>query len=143
MAWTTSSEAHERIAQSYFDDGSIEEACPPLRALLHIMVHGHCDGKDINNPEFRALFTRENMFAGKWYKTRLAAKQTFDMALWRQNVVRLETLLNDPTYASEAKRLSISERLQMARMQLQEAQSPEYLNFLHGSSGAHRCKPVV
>ena len=33
-------EAQLRVAQQYFEDGSIDDACPPLEALLHIMVHG-------------------------------------------------------------------------------------------------------
>jgi len=30
----------KRIAKTYFDDGSIAQACPPLKALLHIMLNG-------------------------------------------------------------------------------------------------------
>jgi hypothetical protein len=130
-------EAHQRIARSYFDDGSIQEACPPLRALLHIMLHGQYEGKDLNHPEFRALFTRENMLGGDWYGERLVAKQTFDIQLWEQNIRRLEELLNKSSYAGEAKRLGVRERLEMARSQLQRVQAPDYLDFLHGSSGAH------
>ena len=136
-------EAHERIARSYFDDGSIQEACPPLRALLHIMVYGHYEGKDLNHPESRALFTRENLLDGDWYGERLAAKQTFDIYLWEQNVRRLEELLKKSSYAGEAKRLGVRERLEMARDQLQRVQARDYLDFLHGSSGAHPWKPVV
>ena len=29
-----------RVARTYFDDGSVGAACPPLKALLHVMVHG-------------------------------------------------------------------------------------------------------
>ncbi len=136
-------EAHERIARSYFDDGSIEEACPPLRALLHIMAHGHHEGKDINHPEFRALFTRESMLAGDWYGERLAAKQAFDIHLWERNVCRLEELLKKSSYAGEVKRLGVRERLEMARSQLRRVQAPDYLEFLHGSSGSHPWKSVV
>ena len=128
-------EAHELIARSYFDDGSIEEACPPLRALLEIMAHGHSEGKDLNHPEFRALFTRENMLAGDWYGERLAAKQAIDIRLWNQNVRRLEELLKDLSYAGEAKRLGVGERLEMARSQLKRVQAPDYLEFLRGSTG--------
>ena len=31
---------HQRVAESYFADGSIEMACPPLKALLEIMDKG-------------------------------------------------------------------------------------------------------
>ena len=45
----------------YFDDGSIAQACPPLKALLHIMLHDSGRGKLWTMPEFRKLFTRENL----------------------------------------------------------------------------------
>src|SRR5690606_26701019 len=31
-------QAQERVARQYFEDGSVHDACPPLRALLHIMA---------------------------------------------------------------------------------------------------------
>ena len=43
-------EAQQRVAPQYFEDGSIEDACPPLRALLHIMAHGHFEGSDAQRP---------------------------------------------------------------------------------------------
>ena len=33
-------EAQRRVALNYFEDGSVDAACPPLKALLHIMAHG-------------------------------------------------------------------------------------------------------
>ena len=47
---------HKRAAESYFADGSIEMACPPLKALLHIMARGNYEGRDVNHPGFRVLF---------------------------------------------------------------------------------------
>ena len=49
---------HQTTAESYFADGSVELACPPLQCLLHIMARGHYQGRDVNHPEIRALFTR-------------------------------------------------------------------------------------
>src|SRR5262249_44369623 len=37
-------ETHKRVAQHYFNDGTIEYACPPLKALLHIMARGQYEG---------------------------------------------------------------------------------------------------
>jgi phosphoenolpyruvate carboxykinase (diphosphate) len=31
-------EPHRRVALNYFEDGSIEARCPPLRASLHLMA---------------------------------------------------------------------------------------------------------
>ncbi|MEI6082817.1 MAG: hypothetical protein WCS70_00795, partial [Verrucomicrobiota bacterium] len=63
-----------RVAQAYFDDGSIADACPPLRALLHIMRDDQFDGRDLNHPEVRAMFTRESLLASDWYAARLTAQ---------------------------------------------------------------------
>ena len=40
----------KQIAENYFADGSVALACPPLKALLHIMRDGQYEGKDINDP---------------------------------------------------------------------------------------------
>ncbi len=33
-------ETHQKVAMSYFEDGGIDLAIPPIKALLHIMAHG-------------------------------------------------------------------------------------------------------
>ena len=37
----------KRVAKMYFDDGSIAQACPPLKALLHIMLNDEWEGKGL------------------------------------------------------------------------------------------------
>jgi hypothetical protein len=84
--WTISSTARQhhqhpaRVALNYFEDGGVEAACPPLKALLHIMAHGEHEGKNLRHPDIRALFTREAMLASDWYQARLDAKVTVDQA---------------------------------------------------------------
>ena len=39
-------ETQQRVARQYLEDGSINQACPPLRALLQIMAEGQYEGKD-------------------------------------------------------------------------------------------------
>jgi hypothetical protein len=39
--------AQKRVAENYFYDGSVQAACPPLQALLHIMAHGEWEGKGV------------------------------------------------------------------------------------------------
>ena len=56
----------------YFDDGSIAQACPPLRALLHIMLNDEWEGKKLDDAGFRKLFSRENLLSSDWYAARLA-----------------------------------------------------------------------
>ena len=79
-------ETQRRVALNYFEDGSVEAACPPLRALLHIMAHGHCEGRDVHDPEIRRMFTREALLDSDWYRERLRVKQQRDIALWRRHV---------------------------------------------------------
>ncbi|HKQ70847.1 MAG TPA: hypothetical protein VJT73_15985 [Polyangiaceae bacterium] len=129
-------EAQQRAALAYFADGSIEDACPPLKALLHIMAYGKWDGKDAQHPDVRALFTVESMLASDWYKERLKVKQMRDVQLWKRNVNALSEFLAMPSHADEAKRLGIRERLDHARAELARASSEGYRNELSGTIGA-------
>lgn len=125
----------KRIAQSYFDDGSVAMACPPLRALLHIMRDDHFENKRLDDPEIRALFTRENMLASDWYAERLAAKQSLDVARWDRHEKYLEKFLAKSSHADEAVRLGIQERRAHAQEVLTFVSSPAYLEHLQGTIG--------
>ena len=124
------------VAELYFKDGSIELACPPLRALLHLMRDGQHEGRDLSHPDFRALFTRESVLASDWYAARLAAKQTSDRKLWQRHVATLEKFMAKPNYADEAARLDIAGRLRHARIQLERVKAATYLKELRGTIGA-------
>ena len=78
-------EAQTRVAKSYFSDGSAEAACPPLRALLDIMVHGKHQGKSLEDPAVRALFQRDEVIKSDWYQKRLQTKQQRDSVLWQRH----------------------------------------------------------
>ena len=125
-----------RVAQMYFNDGSIAQACPPLRVLLHLMCGATWEGKDLCHPEIRNLFTRETLLASSWYADRLAAKQKIDRALWKRHVGYLEHFLKRASHADEAERLDIRARLTQARQALAEIDSPGYLKTLQGTLGA-------
>jgi phosphoenolpyruvate carboxykinase (diphosphate) len=125
----------QQVAQQYFEDGSIDAACPPLRALLHIMRHGQFEGQELGHPEIRALFTREHLRASDWYAARLKTKQDADVQLWQRHVAYLETFLTRTHYADEAERLGIKGRLAHAKQNLAFASRRGYLKHLHGSLG--------
>jgi hypothetical protein len=129
-------EAQERVARAYFEDGSIDDACPPLRALLHVMAYGNWDGKDANHPEFRKLFTREALLESDWYKERLRVKQSRDVGLWQRHVQRLTEFLALPSHHDEAGRLGIRDRLSRAKAELERVSSNDYLTALQGTIGA-------
>jgi phosphoenolpyruvate carboxykinase (diphosphate) len=126
----------KRVAKMYFDDGSIAQACPPLQALLHIMLHDQWQGKDLNHADVRKLFTRENLLASDWYAARLKAKQTVDRTLWKRHVEYLDKFLKRPSHADEAARLHISDRLCDARKKLSEVEGADYWKSLNGTLGA-------
>ena len=131
-------EAQERIAKTYFEDGSIDLACPPLKALLHIMTEGSYQGKTISEPEIRGLFTQESLLASDWYADRLQQRQLREQQLWQRHVQALETFLNSTEYADEKIAMNIQGRLETARQQLCRVLSADYLTELHGTLGADR-----
>ncbi|MFZ9681769.1 MAG: hypothetical protein ACO3DQ_00980 [Cephaloticoccus sp.] len=128
--------AHANVAQHYFNDGSIDLACPPLRALLHLMRDGTYEGKTLADPEIRALFEPASVMGSDWYQARLAAKQAVDIALWTRHCAYLERFLGRPNYTGEADRLGIAGRLEAARARLAHVSPPAYLQELHGTIGA-------
>ena len=128
-------ETQKRIAGNYFLDGSIDVACPPLKALLHLMTAGSYEGKTITDPAIRDLFTRENMLASDWYQQRLAAKATVDQNLARRKIEALEDFLNLVSHEGEVDRLNIVGKLAEARAQLKKTTDPAYVETLIGTTG--------
>jgi hypothetical protein len=126
----------KRVAQMYFNDGSIAQACPPLQALLHIMLHDTFEGKGLDHAEIRNLFTRENLLASPWYAARLAAKQKIDRTLWKRHVEYLNAFLRRPSHVDVAEKMGVAHRLVRARKMLEQVESPDYLKKLAGTLGA-------
>jgi hypothetical protein len=126
----------KRVAKMYFDDGSIQQACPPLKALLHIMLHDQFEGRGLDHPEIRKLFTRENLLASPWYAARLAAKQKIDRELWKRHVEYLNSFHRRPSHVDVAEKMGVASRLANARKMLEQVESPDYLKKLAGTIGA-------
>jgi hypothetical protein len=126
---------HKRVAESYFSDGGVNLACPPLKALLHIMAYGQFEGKNLDSPEIRALFNRDNLLVSPWYKERLNAKQKIETNLWKRHITYLEAYLDRPSYTDTVVKLNLEGRLTHARSQLKEVMSPAYREKLEGTLG--------
>jgi phosphoenolpyruvate carboxykinase (diphosphate) len=124
-----------RVAQMYFDDGSVTQACPPLRALLHIMVADQFEGKRLDSPEIRGLFRPETLLSSEWYQARLEERQEVERKLWTRHIRYLEKFLKRKTHEDEAQRLGISERLSRAIEALNEVESKTYVEKIRGSIG--------
>ncbi|MCU7834908.1 MAG: hypothetical protein KZQ83_06580 [gamma proteobacterium symbiont of Taylorina sp.] len=129
-------EAQEKVAQNYINDGSIEQACPPLKALITIMAYGEYEGKDVHHPEIRALFTRKALLKSDWYKNRLEVKQQRDITLWERHIDYLSNFLDLESHSDEARRLKISKQLKIAKKKLEQVSDTSYLKDLEGTLGA-------
>ncbi|MEK6236096.1 MAG: hypothetical protein N2C14_15430, partial [Planctomycetales bacterium] len=129
-------ETQQRVAQRYLDDGSVADACPPLRALLFIMAEGSYEGKTVHDAGIRSMFTKEYLLRSDWYRKRLETKQQRDVVLWRRHLRYLNAFLNKPSYVKEAERLGIADRKRLAETELARVETKEYLESLQGMLGA-------
>lgn len=127
----------QRVAESYFVDGGIDLAIPPLKAILHIMAHGEYEGKTIHDPEVRSLFDREKVLASDWYRERLVAKKDLRLRMMREHVRCLEEFLDKASYSQEAEKLGLQTRLEETRASLAdfEANPEDYIGRITGSIG--------
>ncbi|MDR2982881.1 MAG: hypothetical protein LBV12_11620, partial [Puniceicoccales bacterium] len=125
----------QRVAQSYFDDKTIGGACPPLKALLHIMAKGNYEGKKLNDPAIRKLFTKESLLASDWYAERIKMRQKVETDHLDKGIQYIETFLEKPEYSRVAKSLEIEGRLKQVREAKAKATASSYVEFLTGSLG--------
>ncbi len=128
-------EAQQRVARQYFADGSIAGACPPLKALLHIMAEGHFEGKNVNDPAIRNLFVRETLLDSDWYQERLLNKQLSDIALYQKHVRYLKNHLVTSLSPDAEEEGEIREKLRLAEEKLKYLKSTDYLKSLEGFLG--------
>lgn len=128
-------ETHVRVAQNYFDDGSIDGACPPLRALLHIMRDGSYEGKTIDSPEVRKLFTREYLLASDWYQERLKMRQKIEINLWERHVAYITGFIQDGKHMNMPE-LRLEEQLEHAKETLAIFKKTDRWKALIGTIGA-------
>ena len=125
--------SHRAVALDYFADGSAAAACPPVKALLHIMAYGDYDGKRESDPEIRALFTRESLLSSGWYRERLETQCAIDIARWTKHRDALQSFLASDLAGSQ---LDLQCRLATADAHLARASSTGYVETLVGTIGA-------
>ena len=138
---TNLSVTQKRSAEGYMLDGTYEALCPPLQALIKIMIEGNFEGKDRQHPEFRKLFDRENVLNSDWYKERLFVKQQRDISLWNKNVSYFEKFLKMKNFEEASYRLDIPAKLKAAKHHLEELKSAKFIKYLEGTLGADPLKP--
>lgn len=127
---------HERIARSYFDDGTIALACPPLKCLLDIMAYGKTtEGNGLDAPAVRGMFSRESVLSSKWYAARLDAKRRIDSDRLNRAVAGLSDFIEVPDNDRVVKRLGLLSRLEQAKNSLENIASMQYCDGLVGTLG--------
>lgn len=129
---------HERVAKLYFEDGSIEKACPPLYALLHIMANGNFEGKTLQDPEIRQLFDRDNMIKSDWYQARLAAFQKSQTNLLTKHLNYLGKYEAAADMLAEHE-IDLSSRKATVEAELARVKDSSYLDSLVGTLGVDPC----
>ena len=129
-------EAGKIVASRYFEDGCVECACPPLKALLEIMAKGSWEGKGLKDIEFRKLFEPESILKSEWYRQRLETRIDVTQNYWRGRVEYLEEFLKDHINREASERLGIQERLVFAEDALSKLENKsEAISRIHGCLG--------
>jgi len=129
-------EAQQHVAQAYIEEGSVDDACPPLHALLHIMATGSYQGKNIDNPDIRNMFTLDYLLQSDWYLERLRNKQARDAALWQVNHDYLKQKIDETLETEIEKRAYLQTRITDAEQMIEAVTSDSYIEQLKGTLGA-------
>ena len=129
-------EAQQKVARAYIEDGSINDACPPLQAVLRIMAEGDYEGKTIDDPSIREMFTRDYLLNSDWYKERLVIKQQRDAALWQMNHDYVEQKMDEINESVTDLWAELQDQLENAEQMREWVNSDSYLERLQGTLGA-------
>ncbi len=128
-------EAQQKVAKGYIDDGSVNAAIPPLKAILYIMAEGSWEGKTADNPEVRKLFGRDYVLQSDWYNERLERFRSQREKQVTESIKYMKDFLNSERHRHEAMRLGIPTKIEEAKAKLKEVQSAAYLKRLTGTIG--------
>ena len=129
-------EAQQKVAKAYIEDGSINDACPPLQAVLNIMAHGQHEGKMIDDPSIREMFTLDYLLQSDWYKERLIIKQQRDAALWQMNKNYIEQKMDETNESVTDIWADLQGQMENAEQMQEWVNSDSYLERLQGTLGA-------
>lgn len=128
-------EAQQKVAESYFRDGSINSACPPLKALLHIMAYGNYEGKTLNSKEIREMFTYGYLINSEWYKARLLSKQQSDVSMFAGHIRYIERILREDHNLSQEIQNDLHNKLIKLKEHYEYVCSYDYAKHIHGTIG--------
>lgn len=135
-------ETMKRVALLYFEDGSDEVACPPLKALLHVMAYGHFEGKSIDDPALRAQFSRKNVIDSDWYQQRLLAAQNAEIKRLEKSLAALRHASSTPHLYEGSFCSGMEAKISEVEARIAAAKSPDFLESLSGTIGAEPFFPA-
>lgn len=127
--------AMQKSAMAYFDDGSIEAAIPPLKAVLSVMAYGSYEGKSIHDPEVRALFERDTVLGAAWYKARLEAYKEQEISYIERSMDYIRTYLAERAEPQSSSARRAQAELQRSKTRLEALRNTSYMNLINGSIG--------
>lgn len=128
-------ENQARVAKNYIEDGSVTMAIPPLKALIHIMVEGQYEGKTLESPEIRNLFTQDYVLNSNWYKERLIAKQKYDIALWEKHRNYYKDFILKAINISQERKSTLVDSLIEIESRIEYYKTEKYIDSLIGTIG--------
>lgn len=129
-------ETHTRIAKAYLEDGYVDYAIPPLKALIYIMAEGSYEGMSVESTEFRQMFSRESVLNSDWYKQRLEFMQKKSISFYTERIVELEEFLAQSAVQDPERVIEVRENLKNAQGKLEYCKSDQYYQGLVGTIGA-------
>lgn len=129
-------EAQKKVALLYFEDKSVDYAIEPLKALLHIMAHGHYEGKDEKDPEIRKMFTADYVLNSEWYAERLKTKQQIECSYYQKQIEYIQSFMSEKINESIAQELQLEQRIHRLKEHLSKIEQSDYLDSLRGTIGA-------
>jgi len=125
-----------RVAEGFKQDGTYEALCPPLKALVDIMIDGNYKGLERSHPDLRAMFERDTVLSSKWYQDRLVNKQKRDIAYWENNLAYLKTNKTSNRIEAIMNQFDLDVKITEAEAHLKHVKSANYLKELKGTIGA-------
>eukprot|EP00286_Rhodomonas_abbreviata_P012765 CAMPEP_0181325326 /NCGR_PEP_ID=MMETSP1101-20121128/20858_1 /TAXON_ID=46948 /ORGANISM="Rhodomonas abbreviata, Strain Caron Lab Isolate" /LENGTH=1312 /DNA_ID=CAMNT_0023433611 /DNA_START=118 /DNA_END=4056 /DNA_ORIENTATION=+ len=137
----TITETNKRVGKAYVEDGSADMAVPPLKALFHIMANGEYEGMTLDDPKFRAMWSREAVMGSDWYKARLSEFQLRESERLKRGLKYLEDYVAQSKTQSDWKGKQIVEdlgleaRIERIQEQLKKVEAPTFLKTLEGTLG--------
>ncbi|GIQ80348.1 hypothetical protein KIPB_001128 [Kipferlia bialata] len=128
-------ECQETVASQLLESGAVFDAIEPLKAIIYCVATGSYNGKTIDHPEIRKLFTRDYVMASAWYHEMLVAKQRFDATRLQDGMSYLSSFMAGSGCGATCQRLNLKNRYSVLNKRLQLVRSPEYVDLIRGTTG--------